>query len=143
MSTWSIDELKTALDKLPPTRAKRICAVALDMARDATHAQEISSIRQQIEDLQKKVETPTPKHGKLYSSREAWSYIAKSERTFRNYVGAGLIKPVNPEVLNGEHHRFTQVALDKFLKEPTGTVRTAVSLWLIRKKREAKEQSKT
>jgi hypothetical protein len=51
------------------------------MARDAMEVQDITSLRQQVADLQEKVETPTPKYGKLYSSSQAWSYIAKSERT--------------------------------------------------------------
>ena len=143
MSTWNIEDLRKALETLPTTRARRIHALALDMARDAMEVQDITSLRQQVADLQEKVETPTPKYGKLYSSREAWSYIAKSERTFRDYVGAGLIKPVNPEALNGEHHRFSKAVLDAFLSLPSGTVRTTVSMWRIRKAREAKERPKT
>lgn len=136
MSTWNIDELKTALDKLAHTRAKRIHAIALDMARDAMEVQEISALRQQVADLRKKVETPTPKYGKLHSSREAWCYVAVSERTFRDYVGAGLIKPVNPEALKGEHYRFSKSTLDDFLSLPSGEVRTAVAMYRRKKGRE-------
>ncbi|MBK9148406.1 MAG: hypothetical protein IPM12_11405 [Flavobacteriales bacterium] len=112
------------------------------MARDAMEVQEISALRQQVADLHKKVETPTPKYGKLHSSCEAWSYIAVSERTFRDYVGARLVKPVNPDALKGEHYRFSKAALDEFLMLPSGTVRTAVAMYRRRKERE-REKSKS
>lgn len=138
MSKRSLEDLQATLEKLPPTRAKRILAFAHDMARDAVDVQSIASLRQQCIDLQSKVETPHPKIGKLFSSREAWAYVSVSERTFRDYVGAGLIRPMNPDALNGEHYRFSKLVLDEFLQIPSGKIRTSVSMYRRRKARESK-----
>jgi hypothetical protein len=105
------------------------------MARDAMEAQDVSSLRQQVAELRELVKSPVPKHGKLHTSREAWTYIAVSERTFRDIIGAELIRPENPDALNGEHYRFTKVVLDAYLTLPSGTVRTALAMYRRRKKR--------
>lgn len=98
-------------------------------------------LRAEINKLREEVQAPAPRMGRLFTTNEAMVYVGKRETTFRRLVWSGQIKPVDPDILNGEHHRFARTELDRFLLVPSGEVRTKLAMWQMKKNRIRQEQT--